>query len=178
MRFADKIDDAELRDLYLYWLSKKTSRFPPARQAIDPTELRHLLPSLFVIEVDHEEQRFRYRLAGQQVEDLVQTRLHGRWLDEALRSPLREFFDEGFCIAAFGAKVHYRSNTLHLAGRPYIRYSRLLLPLSDDGLRMDHLLGCIKLDGTINTRSPSLVEEHEITIGDIAAFERDAYETP
>src|SRR3546814_9089680 len=86
------------------------------------------------------------------------------WLDEALRSPLREFFDEGFCIAAFGAKVHYRSNTLHLASRPYIRYSRLLLPLSDDGLRMDHLLGCIKVDGAINTRSPSVVEEQEITI--------------
>ena len=178
MRFAEKIDEEDLRSLYLYWLSKKTSRFPPSRAAIDPTELKSLLASIFVIEVDHDEQRFRYRLAGQKVEDLVQAPLHGRWLDEALRSPLREFFDEGFCISAFGAKVHYRSNTLHLAGRPYMRYSRLLLPMSEDGTRMDHLLGCIKVDGAINTRNPSVVEEHEITISDVATFERDAYETP
>jgi len=177
MRFAEKIDEEDLRGLYLYWLSKKTSRFPPSRAAVDPTELRALLPSLFVIEVDHVEQRFRYRLSGQQVEDLVQAPLHGRWLDEALRSPLREFFDEGFCISAFGKKVHYRRNTLSLAGRPYIRYSRLLLPLSENGETMDHLLGCIKVDGAVNTRNPSVVEEHEITISDIATFERDAYET-
>ncbi|WP_341704436.1 PAS domain-containing protein [Ferrovibrio sp.] len=177
MRFADKIDEEDLRGLYRYWLSKKTSRFPPPRSSINPTELPRLLPMMFVIEVDHGQQRFRYRLAGQQVEDLVQTRLHGLWLDEALRSPLREFFDEGFCIAAFERKVHYRCNTLHLAGRPYIRYSRLLLPLSDDGERIDHLLGCIKLDGAINTRNPSQLEEHEITVSDVATFERDAYET-
>lgn len=176
MRFAERIDEDDLRGLYMYWLSKKTSRFPPPRAVVDPTELVRYLPSLFLIEVDHQQERFRYRLAGQQVEEMVQAKLHGLWLDEALRSPLREFFDEGFCIAAFGKKVHYRRNTLHLAGRPYIRYSRLLLPLSEDGETMDHLLGCIKLDAAINTRSPSLVEEHEITIGDVETFERDAYE--
>lgn len=178
MRFAEKIDEEDLRQLYFYWLSKKTSRFPPPRSAIDPSEIRRLLPSLFIIEVDHDQERFRYRLAGADVEALVQTKLHGRWLDEALRSPLREFFDEGFCIAAFDKKVHFRRNTLHLAGRPYIRYSRLLLPLSETGERIDHLLGCIKLDEQINTRNPSQVEEHEITVGDVETFELDAYEMP
>lgn len=178
MRFAEKIDDEDLRQLYFYWLSKKTNRFPPPRAAIEPGEIRFLLSSLFIIEVDHEEQRFRYRLAGSDVEAMVQAKLHGRWLDEALRSPLREFFDEGFCIAAFDRKVHYRKNTLHLAGRPYIRYSRVLLPLSNTGERIDHLLGCIKLDGQIHTHNPSIVEEHEITIGDVETFERDAYEMP
>lgn len=178
MRFAEKIDEDDLRQLYFYWLSKKTSRFPPRRAAIDPAEIRRLLPALFIIEVDHEQERFRYRLAGADVEALVQARLHGCWLDEALRSPLREFFDEGFCIAAFGRKVHYRRNTLHLAGRPYIRYSRLLLPLSEAGDQIDHLLGCIKLDGDIQARNPSQVEEHEITISDVATFELDAYEMP
>lgn len=178
MRFAERIDEEELRLLYFYWLSKKASRFPPPRAAIDPGEIRILLPTLFIIEVDHQEERFRYRLAGAEVEQLVQAKLHGRWLDEALRSPLREFFDEAFCIAAFGRKAHFRKNTLHLTGRPYIRYSRLLLPLSDTGEQIDHLLGCIKVDGQIVSRNPSLVEEHEITITDVETFELDAYEMP
>jgi len=178
MRFAEKIDDPELRDLYFYWLAKKSGRFPPPRQAIDPTEIRNLLPSIFVIEVDHAEERFRYRLAGADVEHLVQTKLHGRWLDEALRSPLREFFDEAFCIAAFGRKVHFRKNTLNLAGRPYIRYARLLLPLSETGAQIDHLLGCIKLENAVATRNPSQVEEHEITIADVETYELDAYSQP
>jgi hypothetical protein len=178
MRFAEKIDEEDLRRLYFYWLSKKTNRFPPPRAAIDPSEIRYLLPSLFIIEVDHDEERFRYRLAGSEVEALVQARLHGLWLDEALRSPLREFFDEAFCAAAFGRKVQYRKNTLHLADRPYIRYSRILLPLSDTGERIDHLLGCIKLDGAIHDRNPGSVEQHEITVGDVATFELDAYEMP
>ena len=175
MRFADNIDDEELRSLYFYWLAKKTGRFPPPRQAIDPTDIRLLLPSVFVVEVDHEQERFRYRLAGADVEQLVQAKLHGRWLDEALRSPLREFFDEAFCIAAFDRKVHFRRNTLHLAGRPYIRYARLLLPLSNDGTRIDHLLGCIKVDEAMQTRNPSQVEEYEITITDVETYELDAY---
>lgn len=178
MRFADKIDEQDLRHLYFYWLSKKTSRFPPPRAAIDPAEIRFLLPSLFLIEVDHAEERFRYRLAGSDVEALVQARLHGLWLDEALRSPLREFFDDAFCTAAFDRKVQYRRNTLHLTGRPYIRYSRILLPLSNTGERIDHLLGCIKLDGEIHARYPDAVEQHEITINDVATFELDAYEMP
>lgn len=178
MRFAEKIDAGDLRQLYFYWLSKKAGRFPPPRSMIDPTELRRLLPSLFLIDVDHEAERFRYRLAGADVEQLVQAKLHGLWLDEALRSPLREFFDEGFCIAAFGRKLHFRKNTLHLTGRPYIRYSRLLLPLSDTGARIDNLLGCIKVEQTFETRNPSLVEEHEITVGDVETFELDAYEMP
>ncbi len=178
MRFAEKIDETDLRHLYFYWLSKKTNRFPPPRSAIEPGEIRFLLPALFIIEIDHTEERFRYRLAGSDVEALVQARLHGLWLDEALRSPLREFFDEAFCTAAFDRKVQYRRNTLHLAGRPYIRYSRLLLPLSNTGERIDHLLGCIKLDGEIQARNPSMVEQHEITVSDVATFELDAYEMP
>lgn len=178
MRFADKIDERDLRHLYFYWLSKKTSRFPPPRSVIEPAEIRFLLPALFIIEVDHGEERFRYRLAGAEVEALVQARLHGLWLDEALRSPLREFFDEAFCTAAFDRKVQYRRNTLHLAGRPYIRYSRILLPLSTTGERVDHLLGCIKLDGEIHARNPDMVEQHEITISDVATLELDAYEMP
>jgi len=178
MRFADKIDEQDLRHLYFYWLSKKTNRFPPPRSVIEPTEIRSLLPSLFIIEVDHDAERFRYRLAGAEVEALVQARLHGLWLDEALRSPLREFFDDAFCTAAFDRKVQYRRNTLHLAGRPYIRYSRILLPLSNTGERIDHLLGCIKLDGEIHARNPGAVELHEITIGDVATFELDAYDIP
>ncbi len=178
MRFAEKIDEQDLRRLYFYWLSKKTSRFPPPRSAVEPGEIRALLPALFIIEVDHAEERFRYRLAGSDVEALVQTRLHGLWLDEALRSPLREFFDEAFCTSAFDRKVQYRRNTLHLAGRPYIRYSRILLPLSNTGERIDHLLGCIKLDGEIIARNPSAVEQHEITVSDVATFELDAYEMP
>lgn len=178
MRFADKIDEQDLRHLYFYWLSKKTSQFPPPRSVVEPAEIRSLLPSLFLIEVDHAEERFRYRLAGAEVEALVQARLHGLWLDEALRSPLREFFDEAFCTAAFDRKVQYRRNTLHLAGRPYIRYSRLLLPLSNTGERVDHLLGCIKLDGGIQAPNPGMVEQHEITIGDVATFELDAYDMP
>lgn len=176
MRFADSIDDTELRWLYLYWLRLKSGRFPPPRAKVDPVQLRHLLPSLFMIEVDHEEQRFRYRLAGADVEQLMLTKLHGKWLDEAVISPLREFFDEAFCLSAFDRKVHYRKNTLHLAGRPYIRYSRLLLPLSDDGEKIDHLLGCIKIDETMSRMNPTQVSEVEITVSDIEAHERDAYE--
>jgi hypothetical protein len=179
MRFADKIDDPDLRSLYVYWLSKKAGRFPPPRDSIDPTEIRLLLPTVFVIEVDHAQERFRYRLAGADVEQLVQAKLHGRWLDEALRSPLREFFDEAFCAAAFDRKVQFRKNTLHLTGRPYIRYARLLLPLSADGERIDHLLGCIKVESDsaprLSKQAPNAVEEHEITIADVETFELDAY---
>ena len=176
MRFAENIDEPDLRWLYLYWLKRKAGRFPPPRDRIDAVDLRALLPNLFIIEVDHAQERFRYRLAGSEVEALVLSKLHGRWLDEAVISPLREFFDEGFCISAFQRKVHFRKNTLHLTGRPYIRYARILLPLSNDGERIDHLLGCIKIDQRFVRGNATAVSESEITIADIATFELDAYD--
>ncbi len=175
-RFAEYIDEPQLRWLYLHWLRLKAGRLPPPRERLDPLALRHLLPEIFVIEVDRVAQRFRYRLAGAEVEHMMQAKLHGRWLDEAVISPLREFFDEAFCIAAFERKVQYRKNTLHLAGRPYIRYARLLLPLSTDGSTIDHLLGCIRVDEAMSRYNPSQVAEVEITISDIEAYERDAYD--
>ena len=175
-RFAEYIDEPQLRWLYLYWLGLKSGRFPPPRDRIDPLAMRRLLPEIFMIEVDHKQQRFRYRLAGSAVEQMTLTKLHGLWLDEAVISPLREFFDEAFCISAFERKVHYRKNTLHLAGRPYIRYARLLLPLSKDGAEIDHLLGCIRVDETLTRINPTQIAEMEISVSDIEAFERDAYD--
>lgn len=177
MRFAERIEDQDLRQLYFHWLSKTVGHFPPARLAIDPAELRVLLPFLFIIEVNHSEQRFRFRLAGQEVEALAQALLHGRWLDEALRSPLREFFDEGFCASAFGSRVQFRRSTLYFAGHGHIGYARLLLPLSDRGSQIDHLLGCIKPDEEAAAMLPRPVEEYEIATAGIA-FERDAYDLP
>lgn len=53
-------------DLYLYWTAKRGDRPYPLRAAIDPADMRHLLPHLVLVQAVGRGQ-FRYRLVGTRV---------------------------------------------------------------------------------------------------------------
>ncbi len=55
---------ADARELYDYWLGKRSSRAMPSRDGIDPAEIVHLLPGVMIVDVVDEPRRFVYRLVG------------------------------------------------------------------------------------------------------------------
>jgi hypothetical protein len=54
----------------------------PYRRAINPVAFTSALPHVFLIEADHETDRLRYRLAGEEINSRYQNGIVGKYLDD------------------------------------------------------------------------------------------------
>lgn len=72
-----------LQSLYDYWLSKlQPGEAWPARSAIDPVDLRAILPHLLMVDVRAEPLDFFYRVVGGHVVEHAGRSMQGKWLSE------------------------------------------------------------------------------------------------
>ena len=130
-----------LRQLHAYWLAKKGDRRAPGRSDIDPLEIAPHLPYVMLIDVEHEPLRFRYRLVGTEIVRNIGSDLTGHYLDEYVRlgrgAPMAAEYAR---VAAWGEPVCAVWEYTRDDGR-HVRYERLALPLSRDGLVVDMLFG-------------------------------------
>ena len=138
---SDSLSTA-LRSVYDYWAARCRGDAPPARYDIDPIDLAPYLRNLCLIDVDERagRRRYRYRLVGTGVVDRMGTDCTGRYFDElfdaeSLATILARYDS---CVESGGPVYSRESVPLH--GREFLRYTRLLLPLSADGRRVDTLL--------------------------------------
>jgi hypothetical protein len=136
-----EIRTKELQALFDYWQRKRNGRFAPARADVVPTEIRALLPRLFIVELVGSPPRFRFRLAGTLVVERFGEEITGRYLDELDLDALnREIGADYMKTAESRAPVCSRWSYVKHDGTP-LRYERLLLPLSSDGETVDMILG-------------------------------------
>lgn len=139
---ALEIGHPALRDLYRHWEARRGGRAMPARADMDPVELpRKLLPNLFLVDVEDSPRRFRYRLVGTELTAVMRRELAGEYIDE-MPFLFRKFALPAYAEVMKRAAPTYREiNAIEALWR--IRYRRLLLPLADDGLRINMILGAI-----------------------------------
>lgn len=142
---------ALLRDLYGYWLAKKRQRLAPARKDVDPAEIRHLLPHLFMVDVEKQPRRFRFRLVGTAIVSSFGLDITGRYLEEiSFSDQAPSVLSHYVAVASTGEpscdQVHFTRG-----GGRYLAYERLILPLSSDGTTVDILLGGICFDEAYET---------------------------
>ncbi len=103
----------------------------PERKSIDPLALVRALPHVFVIELEPESQRLRYRLAGEEVNGRYERSILGRYLDEITPAASVERVDAYFRACATRPAIVLLSGIL-FAERPEPGFGeRLLLPVQD-----------------------------------------------
>jgi hypothetical protein len=140
---------SSLRELQAYWLSKKGDLAAPARAAIDPSEIKSLLPSLLLIDVVDDvasPQRFRIRLFGTGLVDAYGEEITGKFGDEIdlddVVNELTAFLD----TAVRECRPQYlRTEYTKVRGR-HLKYEQIILPLSDDGKKVNMLLCSFHVD--------------------------------
>lgn len=138
--FRDRIRFPRFQQLYDYWHGIRGRRAMPSRQDIDPLELKGLLGWLLLIDVEWAPLRFRFRLIGTEIVAIRGVDLTGRYLDESI-------FPAQDIVLRFNSRV---------ASEPCIGFqsaldtmregragciSRLSLPLSSDGARVNMIIG-------------------------------------
>jgi hypothetical protein len=118
----------------------------PSRAEVDPAALGgKLLPNVFMVDVvatpGRKHPRFRFRLLGQSILDRESTRA-GDFLD-ALGTAAEIAKIERHYRDGMEGKVAIRAASLAWSDsrKDHLRYSVLMLPLSDDGEGVTHLLG-------------------------------------
>jgi hypothetical protein len=72
-----------VRTLHRWWLDRSAGDIPD-RADLDPADLKPLLPNLFLVEVEHEPFRIRYRLVGTRAIEVTGYDITGHYLDNLL----------------------------------------------------------------------------------------------
>lgn len=129
------------RELHDYWGRLKGERAAPDRAEIDPVAIRHILPDIFIIEVDPE-RRLPLRLCGARVNALWQSEQKGRrFLDwwraqrqEAMAEAIRRVIDTETPLVA-----HART----ASNGGVAEFELLLLPLRHFGKSCSRVLGSL-----------------------------------
>jgi len=118
----------------------------PSRTEIDPTALGgKLLPNVFLVDVvdtpGRATPRFRFRLLGQAIVDREPTR-SGDFLDQIGATADITAIQQHYSCCLDG-KVWIREASLAWKDPRggYLRYRVMMLPLSEDGVSVSHLLG-------------------------------------
>jgi hypothetical protein len=137
---TDAIHSTKLRELYAYWRSKVAGGRLPSRADIDPAEIPLLLPHLFLVDVERNPQRFRFRLIGTQICAWAGRDATGMYVDDPgfgrRTAELTRQYGE---VAARGL-AFYIEQPASRKERDYAFYDRIVMPLAQDGRTVDMLL--------------------------------------
>lgn len=145
-KLPDKVKP-ETRAMYKYWQSKRPGPgLLPGRKHIDPTEIPHLLPSMFLMDVvwndDRKAYRVKFRLIGTAITNYIGRDSTGLFLDEVYPDP-----NKVPSYIAMKAAIERQRITIQYhppVARPdksFIPTERIILPLADDGETVDMVLG-------------------------------------
>ena len=128
-----------VRTLHRWWLGRCTGDIPD-RADLDPADLKPLLPNLFVVDVEHDPFRIRYRLVGTRATEVTGYDITGHYLDDLLPADASEPWVEHYRTACrtrspvFGAvEAPTRSGGL-------FTYEFGLFPLRKGGTAVDQLV--------------------------------------
>jgi hypothetical protein len=130
-----------LRAVACWWLRAYESGRLPSRKEIDLKAIQHALPYVWLIEYLPDEDGFRYRLAGEHVNEVFGYSLRGKRLRDMIEPHMAEIVQARFKHVLNTPGVVYAVGRVYMRVGGYREGERLILPLSDDGVNGTHLFG-------------------------------------
>jgi hypothetical protein len=132
-----------LRRLHQYWLDVHPPEGLPRRQHFDPIDVPELLPNLWLLDVQREPFRLRYRLAGTRVVLAGRREVTGQWLDDARPQvkAIPGYFDRFRAVVETKMPSRRRGVSDFKLDQAVSLRENLFLPLAGDELNVDMILG-------------------------------------
>lgn len=133
--------------LHADWQRWRAGRELPARRDFEPWDIAYVLGCINLVEASYEPLRFRYRVYSTELAWRLGRDLNGRYVDEHADPQIRAHVQSRYALAVEtrgpAAEFHERTGP----GARLHHYEALVLPLSNDGSRIDMLLaGFVFLD--------------------------------
>src|ERR1700732_4860267 len=139
MSIRDEIRVPKLVRLYDFWESKLNGRRYPSRDDIDPLELKFILGNIDLVEVAGDPVVFLFRLSGSENDRDEGFNMQGKTLDEYPLPEHREAVRKTYLRALSSGEPNYEELDRMNEGK-FVRYARLILPLSNDGTTINMLM--------------------------------------
>ncbi len=147
----DEVKSPRVRELHAYWKSKCSDVVPPPRSAIEPGEIRPLLPYLILSDLAADPFRITYRLVGTAV-----VRAHGADFTgrehETVASLAESGIDESYRRAMDSKAPVFGRTGLYAGDQSWIGFEYAIFPLSDDGVTVNKCLA-IECTGAAEARA-------------------------
>jgi len=130
-----------LRHAYQYWCTVRPGEAFPGRQHIDPFQMRDFLPYVWMVDVQPEPFRLRYRLVGTRIVTAMGREVTGLWVDEAhphLRT-CESYLERSREVVRTGVPSWRRGAPNLWEHDTFSSVENLILPLAADGETIDML---------------------------------------
>ncbi len=134
----------KLQRFYQYWRQIHPSQGLPGRRHFDPLAIPDLLPGIWLLDVQREPFRIRYRLVGTRVVDAIGREVTGMWVDEAhphLATDL-SYFGRYRTVAETKIPSRRRGRAKAWMPQDHREIENLAVPLASDGATVD-MIGVI-----------------------------------
>ncbi len=133
---------ATTQELYSYWNKLRGARLSPAREDIDPSEIRHILADTMILEVDDERQ-FPIRVSGSRLNALFLDELKGQSFVGLFAPGERAAASEMASAVVEGARPIVAGLVADQSDEPPAHLELLLLPLRCHGRTHSRVLGML-----------------------------------
>lgn len=141
-----EIRDNRLRGLFHYWDSKLHGRSMPSRRDLDPLEMRPWLGNLVLVDFPPNLAEYKIRLEGVNVVQFYGSSRTGRGIEAMTSEHERNVvLPQYFSVVQSKTPAYFEAEFVSSEGVLTYQH-KLILPLSDDGERVNMTLSGIYFD--------------------------------
>lgn len=130
---ANQIENASIRQLFIYWQSKCSDGSIPRRSDIDPTDIPAILPNVILIDFEQDPFRVKFRLVGTKVVEITGYEFTGMYLDEIAMPDVEDSFLACYQTASETKTPVLSRITWRFDEETTGEYDFWVMPLEDNG---------------------------------------------
>lgn len=132
---------AKVRLILQYWQDAFPGALLPGRQNIDPVQLKSLLGNIWLVDVQRNPLRFRYRVVGTRIVAYLGQDATGQWMDEVIPHFRNTNTAQDLAIVADKGIPRWRRGTPSVRRDLYYKtVEQVSLPLASDGVHVDMII--------------------------------------
>ncbi len=153
------IKSPALRQLLQHYLEVRGDKRMPSRRDLDAARLGPVLPIIWVNEYEPPAGTFRYRLAGEEVNEIFGTSVAGKLLSDFVGGDRFEPVNNNFLKVIREEAALLATGPIYSCTDRIALGERLALPLSTDGETADGIIGATSRETMVDLKSISMREQ-------------------
>ncbi|MDB5359410.1 MAG: hypothetical protein JWO51_707 [Rhodospirillales bacterium] len=135
------IQSTALKAVFAHWLDARSDRPMPAWRNIDAAAIGKYLPMVWAWRFDFAQGTFIGRLAGEEIVAVLGKEIRGRRLEQCFPADATQLVLDRYKAVMTGPRIMHTTGHVHMKTGRHGIGERIVLPLSEDGITGDGVLG-------------------------------------
>jgi len=158
------IQSPAVKAVFAHWLNARGDRLMPAWRDIDAAAIGKYLPMVWAWRFDFTQNTFIGRLAGEEILAVLGKEIRGRPLEQCFPANAAAIVLERYRAVISGPQIMHTAGHVHMKTGRHGIGERIVLPLSEDGVTGDGVLGATEYRlniGDAKTVGAAIDHHHE-----------------